>query len=302
MTASLIAELLYHEGPLTGSELLDRTGQEALFLWRACRTSNEIAYELAGRRYLRLDRTVEGWARLSPSIRREFLTFTVFGGVGQKAAVTERATRLSEDSRRVSIAKSRLVAEAMASCLAELNLEESLMGKVTVFIAGDVTYGMAHSVPRPESSTGEMVRGSDLDVIVVVTDDFPAVVLQELDRVIYRRKHFLLMHPAHREEIDYVIKRLNIVREQLRFDTFEHCVASKILHEGKLLCGSRMMFDVVKELVKESGVPTLIAGLERRAAADRAAAEEYLLRFREGEYRGRYSNLFYSHSEGDEIY
>ena len=34
-------------------------------------------------------------------------------------------------------------------------------------IAGDVVFEMAHLEPRPESSTGKLVKGSDLDIVVV---------------------------------------------------------------------------------------------------------------------------------------
>src|SRR3984957_7407382 len=159
---------------------MDQTQREALALWRACRTSAEIRSELVGRRYLRLDRTIDGWARLSPSIRREFLTYTVFGGPGQQDAVGERARKLTRDADRISRAKSYLARDVMASVLEETGLGYPLDAKVTFIIAGDVTYGMAHAVPRPESSTGQLVRGSDLDVIVVAGDDFPAEALAEL--------------------------------------------------------------------------------------------------------------------------
>jgi len=303
VTVSEIAGLLGQKGPLTGAELIEASQQDALPLWRACRSAADIHYQLVGRRYLRLDRTIDGWARLSPSIRREFLTYTVLGGPGQQAAVSERAGKLTREADRISRAKSYLARDVMASILEELGLGYPLDAKVAFIIAGDVTYGMAHAVPRPESSTGQLVRGSDLDVIAVAEDDFPADALAALDAAIYRKKHFLLVSPSHHEEIDYVVKHLAQVRAQLMFDTFEHCVASKILHEGEMLCGSREVFDRTKSLVEQSGVPAKLAALQRQAAQARAAAEDYLLRCDEsGTPSARYFNHFYSRDEHDEIY
>jgi len=302
MSETEIAEWLERDGPLTGAELVARTEQEALPLWRACRTSDKIGYELVGRRYLRFDRTLDSWARLSPSIGREFLTYTVFGGSGQEVALRKRADKLARDSERISRVKSYLARETMASVLAETEPGAALAGKVTFIIAGDVTYRMAHAVPRQEPSTGLMVRGSDLDVIVVASDDMPEHALRELDSAIYRRKHYLLVNPAHREEIDYVVKRVAKVREQLRLDTFEHCVASKILHEGEMLCGSREVFDLVKTLVWESGVAGWIAELTRQAASERATAEQYLISDGGDAPADRYVNLFYTREEHAEIY
>jgi len=50
-------------------------------------------------------------------------------------------------------------------------------------------------VPRPESSTGELVRGSDLDIVVVTDDELDPARRKALDRAIFQRKHYLLVHP-----------------------------------------------------------------------------------------------------------
>jgi len=48
-------------------------------LWQACMRSTAIRLQTTGQRFLRLDRSVQGYARLSPSIRREFLTYMLVG-------------------------------------------------------------------------------------------------------------------------------------------------------------------------------------------------------------------------------
>lgn len=297
-----VLDLLRAAGPLTGAELVERARMEPLPLWRLCKLTPEIIGEHVGRRYLRLDRAVEGYARLSPSIRREFLTYTVLGERGQEEAVSARAQALTAEAAQISRVKSHTARENMASIMAEVGLHRREADDVTFIIAGDVTYGMAHSVPRPESSTGQLVLGSDLDVIVVATDDFPEDLLRQLDQAIYRRKHYLLVHPGHREEIDYIIKRLAKVREQVAFDSFEHGVAAKILDEGQLLCGSFAVFEEVKRLVAQAGVPQRIAELEAAAVHDRERAEQHLLETAADQRMGEYFNLFYTREEGDEIY
>lgn len=297
-----VLSLLGDKGPLTGAELVEQARMEPLPLWRLCKSTPEILGEHVGQRYLRLDRAVEGYARLSPSIRREFLTYTVLGVRGQEDAVCARAEALTAEAEQISRTKSHTARESMASIMAEVGLHRREADDVTFIIAGDVTYGMAHSVPRPESSTGQLVVGSDLDVIVVTTDDFPEDLLKQLDQAIYRRKHYLLVHPGHREEIDYIIKRLSKVREQVAFDSFEHGVAAKILHEGQLLCGSFTVFEEVKRLVAEAGVPQRIAELEAVAVADRELAAQHLLETAADQRVGEFFNLFYTREEGDEIY
>jgi len=43
-----------------------------------------------------------------------------------------------------------------------------LGGKIFDRIAGDIVYNMAHNVPCPERSTGKLVKGSDMHIVVVV--------------------------------------------------------------------------------------------------------------------------------------
>ena len=65
-----------------------------------------------------------------------------------------------------------------------------------VILAGDIVYQMAHDVPRPERSTGKMVRGSDLDVVVVVEDQAPEALVTALDDAIYQQKYRYLINPS----------------------------------------------------------------------------------------------------------
>jgi hypothetical protein len=77
-----------------------------------------------------------------------------------------------------------------------------------------------------------MVRGSDLDIIVVAEDDVSKTALEALDRAILKNKYFLLAHPNYQEEIDCLVKDIVKVREQLAFDSFQHMIAGKILFEA----------------------------------------------------------------------
>jgi hypothetical protein len=185
-----------------------------------------------------------------------------------------------------------------------LGLEEpsTALEHVCFVIAGDITYDMAHTVPRPEKSTGQMVRGSDLDIVVVTDDSFPSEALKALDAAIYRKKYFLLVHPDYREEIDYLVKRLSRVREQLKFDTFEAMVACKILWEGQHLYGSARVFEQIKALVEENRIAAKLAELEAQAVKNRSQAEARLLDPATRISDSEALHLFYTREEGEEIY
>jgi hypothetical protein len=300
MIEEKIISILSGTGPLSGAQLVERSGLEVFLLWQACRKSPVIRYATAGCRYLRLDRNVQGYARLSPSIRREFLTYAIVGLESQADALAAKVEALSQETKQISQTKREIARQTTIAALDYLPGKDVLLAKACFIIAGDVVYDMSHTVPRPEKSTGEMVQGSDLDIIVVVEDDLDPEVLRSLDISIHKKKHRLLVND--REEIDYLIKTMSRVKEQLEFDIFSSMVAAKILDEGQLLYGNPAIYQTVKNLIIEYSIPEQLRSLEQQAAASRAQAESQLLDINIENEGSEYLNLFYTHVEEDEIY
>jgi hypothetical protein len=300
MTQEEIISILKETGPLTGAQLLEQTHMEVLSLWQTCRLAPSLRFQTTGRRFLRLDRNVQGYARLSPSIRREFLTYMLVGLDSQTDALTARANMLKKETQRISQFKRDMAREAVMSAVAPLSVKSTILEKACFLIAGDAVYDMSHTVSRPEKSTGEMVQGSDLDIIVVIEDDLSPEIADMLDRAVHKRKHLLLVND--REEIDYLIKSIARVQEQLKFDIFSSMVASKILDEGQFLYGSQTVFERVKQLVSDYGISARLKALEQQATLARQSAETQLLRAGIENNRSEYLNLFYTHAEEDEIY
>ncbi len=272
-----IVSLLSSSGPLTGGELAERSRIDLFTLWRTCRNSSRLCSRIAGRRFLRLDRNVPGYARLSPSIGREFSTYTVAGAAEDSGRVEDRAGELEAETAAISREKYALARETIGSILGSLPESGEIIERSCFIIAGDIVHSMAHRARRPERSTGKPVRGSDLDIVVVTGEDLAPAAVSALDRAIHDRKHFLLVHPRYREELDYLVKDLARVRRQLEFDTFERMVAAKILHEGEFLAGSPRVFGLVKELLEEKVIPEKISRLNEQARQARKRAEDRLL-------------------------
>jgi hypothetical protein len=300
MTENKIIAILAETGPLTGAQLVEHSGIDVLLLWQICRKIPAIIFETAARRYLRLDRSIQGYARLSPSIRREFLTYTFVGLESQAKALVAKAEALKQETKHISQAKEEMARQTIVSALARLPDIDVIMAKSCFFIAGDVVYEMAHTVPRPEKSTGEMVQGSDLDIIIAVEDDLDPKIIGLMDNAIHKRKHLLLVND--REEIDYIIKPISRIREQLEFDIFPSMVAAKILDEGRHLYGNPVVYRKVKNLLTECGIPEKLKSLERQAIASRELAESQLPDINAENECAEYLNLFYTHAEEDEIY
>ena len=296
-----IIAMIKEKGPLTGSEILGEIHEDPLLVWRVCGLCKDLTHRVVGTRYLRLDRKIEGFARLSPSIMREFLTYTVIGLANDSSSVDSRADEIIAHIEEVSRAKSAMAYNIVSTLVERLGNEMLIKEQVCFIIAGDIVFNMAHDVPRPERSTGKLVKGSDMDIVVVVDDRFPKKLIKRLDEEIYKEKYSLLINPYLREEIDYIVKPMARVMEQIRFDTFKHMVACKILQEGTRLFGSEEIFHTIKTLLREHGIYEKIESMEVQARTFRVKAEEYLLHEEPTKIKEENLNLFYPTEESEEF-
>ena len=274
-----VLRVLRERGPMTGRELYETVGLDVFPLWRFCRKSAEITTRRVSKRYLRFDREVAGYARLSPSLQREFLTYTVVGLRGDEDRIEERARALEEKIRQASEEKLRLARKVAEKVVSRLpNKDTDIVLRDACFIiGGDVPLGMAHTDPRPEPSTGKLVSGSDLDIVIITAMDFPEDIARALDEEMYREKYRLLRGPHNRVEVDYLIKDLGRVEEQAKLRRFEDYVACKIIMESRFLLGSRKLYSEVRALMERSSVPRKLRDLRRLAAKNRRRAEKTLL-------------------------
>jgi hypothetical protein len=298
-----IIDLAAEKGPCTGLEIRKAIEDaESLDIWKTCRTSPKLAVQGLGRRYLRLDRNVEGYARLSPSILREFFTYSVIGLLTDPTSVLQKREEVQSRIREISRYKMGLARDMVSDVIGELQAKMAVPRDDLCFIiAGDIVYDMAHDVPRPERSTGRLVRGSDIDLVVVVSDSTPDDVVRSLDQLIYQRKYRMLINPIVNEEVDYKIKRLGVVREQARFDTFSNMVACKILQEGMLLYGSETLFLQVNTIIEQSQAPRKLEELESIATGFRQKAEHSILYDDLDETDVEGMHIFYSAEEFEEF-
>ncbi|MBW1798640.1 MAG: hypothetical protein JRJ21_09615 [Deltaproteobacteria bacterium] len=293
-----IISLIEEKGPLTGAEIWEIVGGDGLILWRTCKLSQYLTIRTAGTRYLRLDRRLKGFARLSPSIFREFLTYSIMGLSGDVNSLEKRTRSVASHIEEVSRGKLELAFRVVSGLSSRLETERPLNDDACFIIAGDIVYNMAHDVPRPERSTGKLVNGSDMDIVVIMNDECGEDLIRRLDNAIYQEKYRLLIAPHLREEIDYIVKDLARVREQVRFDSFKHILACKILQEGTLLYGNE---DIFHSMLRDKGVTAKLEGLERLARVFRRDAEQYLLREDPDKIIDESLYLFYPTEESEEF-
>jgi len=295
-----IINLVQAKGPLTGSEIKGFLRGDNLLLWQTCKISRNLRVKSIGVRYLRLDRRVDGFARLSPSILREFLTYAVVGLSGQPQVLEQRAQEIYSRIVEVSRFKLELARSFVDDVKVELG-DTWPQEEICIIVAGDIVYNMAHDVPRPERSSGRLVRGSDIDLVVIVNDKVPEEVIQRLDKAIYQKKYRTLITPAVNEEIDYVVKKVERVREQIRFDTFKSMVACKILQEGMLIGGSEGFYREVIQLLRDNGVLEKLNRLQEAAKAFRQQQEDFLIQRDANQVTPEHLYFFYPAEESEEF-
>jgi len=296
-----LLEKLEERGPLTGKELVHETGWQEFPLWVACNLYEEIVTRITGKRYLRLDRQVVEYARLSPSIMREFCSYTVVGRDNQFQEVVQKAEQLGKEIKDISKKKFKLAQNLIDRIIDGPQGASEIKNHACFMIAGDVVYQMAHVEPRPEASTGELVRGSDLDLIVI-TDGLPEPIKESLDAAIYQEKYKLLINPACKEELDYLIKDIPRVQKQLQSSDFKSLVAAKILNEAEFLYGSREVFNQIKKMLSLNNIPRMMSDLEIKAKKNREEAINYLLNAQTPLSDEEYMKLFYTAEEKEEIF
>jgi len=296
-----IIKVLESYGPLTGKQILELLNIDVFYLWKSCNNCKKVITKTVGNRYLRFDKHVEGYARLSPSILREFCSYTVIGLEEQIQEILIKAQLLHDDIKKISKGKLELARDIITKIVEYQEVSKTIKECSCFIISGDVAYEMSHMEPRPEFSTGKLVNGSDLD-IVVVTSGLPDSLAKGLDSSIYEQKAYLLKNPSFREEIDYIIKDISKVKEQLKFDSFNSMVAIKILHEGKFLYGNLDIFNEVKKLLIDEGIPEKIAELKEKAIINRNNAISKLLTCENPMLDEESFKLFYTTEEREEFF
>ncbi|KCZ87366.1 hypothetical protein [Hyphomonas johnsonii] len=295
LEAEIIALLAEH-GPMTGKELAEMLPDKPkLSLWQACYQSRSLHVSHFASYYLRFDITREDQVRLSPSILRDFLSFSLFGLPGQREQLIERQGTLSNMHREISREKIGLAQQVMKSLF--LDLPREIRSSMCAFIAGDLAYFLAHNEPREHMVSGEMVKGSDIDIVIILSDDLPESIQRKIDTDMIALKNYYLRHPQYRHEIDFITKRKSTMERQLQYTDIHDKIASKIAYESMFLGGSLTLYMEVRDAMIATGVDRLIEADFDHALKDRKHAMQTLLQVSSEDIDDETRSLFYFSQE-----
>jgi hypothetical protein len=247
-----IQKILEQYGPQTGSQLSEKLPEFSdIALWRQCYSSPSIRVANCARYYLRYDITRGNELRLSPSILRDFLTFSLVHLTDQMVEIVEAGTKLANRFRTISLSKLSWAREALLQLDDEL--QQVLYDHCVVFLSGDIAYYLAHETKRKHSQLGVEINGSDIDIVVVTNRGAPPDQIAKIESQLLTTKKIYLTSPEIREELDFIVKPIETMLGQLAYSDIHQKIASKILYESYFLMGRVDIYQTLMQHLKLRG-------------------------------------------------
>jgi len=247
-----ILKILKRGGPLTGSQLSEKLPEYTdIALWRQCYKSPIIRVTNCARYYLRYDITRGNQLRLSPSILRDYLTFSLIYLPDQMVEIVEIGTRLANQFRKISLQKLSWAREALLQL--DDDLQEVLYNHCVVFLSGDIAYYLAHETKRKHRQLGVEVNGSDIDIVIVTNRGAPPEKIAQIESQLLTIKKVFLTTPNIGEELDFIVKPIETMLGQLSYGDIHEKIASKILYESYFLMGRVDIYQTLMKHLKMSG-------------------------------------------------
>ena len=247
-----IHAVLSAKGPLTGSQLAEALNDTPrIQIWKTCMGGGQFQTFNCARYYLRYDITREDQIRLSPSVLRDFLSFTLVYLPGQRAQAVEQAAKLANKHRLISLRKLKFARNTLLALSPDI--QKALSDHACCFIAGDISYFLAHEEPRVNEQLGVTIKGSDIDIIIVHVNDLTQDIVKEAERQLLPYKFRAMKDPNVSQEIDFLFKPVQTMFSQFNYADIHQKIASKILYESFFLYGRLDLYENLLTELEFSG-------------------------------------------------
>ena len=252
-----IQGILETGGPQNGKAIIEALGiDDHLLIWKVCRQSEIFRTLNCARYYLRYDITRDNLLRLSPSVLRDFMSYSLIYLAHQKVDAMQRSALLATSHRLISLKKLRVARQAILSI--EPDIQEQLKENACCFIAGDISYFLAHEEPRLHKELETIVHGSDIDILIVHDNDFDPTIVAEAEKQMLGFKFRALKDPRVGEEVDFLFKPIRKMLDQFSYADIHQKIACKILYESFFLFGRLDMYEKLQSDLEFSGTKVKI--------------------------------------------
>lgn len=291
-----IITIINDQGPLLGKEIMAHFNKDDYIqVWKTCFESNIFHISHFARYYLRYDIAREDQIRLSPSVLRDFLSFTLISLPHQRSQVIDRQIMLSNHHREISMRKLKLA----YSTILDLDpaIAKELNEKSCYFISGDIAYFLAHEEPREAHDLGELVKGSDIDIINIYDDDLDPEIIKKAEETMLAKKHMLLKQPSVREELDFIFKPYSRMETQFSYKDIREKIACKILYESLFVAGSLEVYSRLKDDMRKAGVDKKIEADFEQAMEERKSAIKKIMSGAHDPHDANTQSLFFFSQE-----
>ena len=170
--------------------------------------------------------------------------------------IVEKGTRLANQFRAISMEKLHMARRALLD-LGD-DLQEVLNKHCVVFLSGDIAYYLAHKTPRRHNQLGVEILGSDIDIVIISNREAPADQIEKIENQLLKIKKVFLMSPEIREELDFIVKPIEKMIEQLSYRDIHEKIASKILYESYFLMGRVDIYQALINHLEAAGTRDMI--------------------------------------------
>ncbi|HOU35655.1 MAG TPA: amylo-alpha-1,6-glucosidase, partial [Candidatus Omnitrophota bacterium] len=252
--------------PSTGYDLARMLGIQTLHgaarLFQICNTSKSIATHCAAEHYIRISTRNHTQAVLSPAPLRSFLDYEIVARSGDRRA-DAYVLNLRENITKISANKMNLARAAMEKLIKNGYGRRGLV----FFINGDVGLHLANEHKREDAVSGELMKGSDLDVLVVtgaLWKGSESVLTRDLDRI---AGHLAVIW---HEALDYeLFCREAVLASAKAIDDSDAIAMSKFM-KCRYLCGDRRLAQKILDTVRTSPWQAHFARMFAVASAQRS--------------------------------
>ncbi len=275
-----IREVLSQHGPMRGKDVVKHLSKyHPILIWKASHDSPDFRLVNCARYYLRYDNSRHNHIRLSPSILRNFLSFTLLYLVDQNVDAMQQSILLANHHRQISLQKLGYAREAIMSL--DDDILEALHLHCCAFIAGDVAYFLAHEETRMNQQFDVPIKGSDIDLIFVHTPNLAPDIIKRAEKQMLATKFRFLKDPEIAQELDFIFKPVSKVVTQMQYQNIRQKIACKILYESFFLFGDLQLFNSLQNHLKISGTSALIEADFKAALSQRQETYEKIWSYSE---------------------
>ena len=158
---------------------------------------------------------------------------------------------MANEFRLISIRKLSFARQALL--LLSEDLKTEISSNCVVFLSGDIAYFLAHDTERRHATLDVPIKGSDIDIVIVANQEANPEKMEKIGGELLQIKHSFLVNSDIQEELDFIVKPMARMLDQLEYRDIHQKIATKILYESYFLMGRVDIYQALLRHLEFSG-------------------------------------------------